>query len=477
MGSEWKFVSLSDVLDIQHGWAFKGAHMNESIDSGPIVVAIGNFNYEGGFRFESTKIKRYTSEFPVEYILSPGDMLLAMTCQTSGGEILGIPGVIPDDGRIYLHNQRLGKVLIKDPSLLHMPFLYYLFKSKPFNHSLYLSATGTKILHTSPSKITAYGCLMPERSEQVSIAHILGTLDDKIELNRRMNETLESMARALFKSWFVDFDPVIDNALAAGNAIPEPLAVRAVTRRALGPQRKPLPANIQKLFPATFTFDEEMGWVPEGWDVNPLGTYLKVLETGRRPKGGVAEYTKGVPSVGAESIDGIGNFDFGKTKFVPHEFFDAMNSGKVQCHDVLLYKDGGKPGEFKPRIGMFGRGFPFEEFGINEHVFRLRSDALGQPFLYFQTASERVFHHLAVRGGKAAIPGINQTEAKSVAFLVPSDALLEKFNTPVFAMIDRILDNASSSRCLARLRDTLLPKLLSGELRIPEAEKLVAGSV
>jgi type I restriction enzyme S subunit len=115
--------------------------------------------------------------------------------------------------------------------------------------------SGSAIPSTSRDDFYSLPVSVPPMREQKSIAHILGTLDDKIELNRRMNETLESMARALFKSWFVDFDPVIDNALAAGNPIPEPLIQRAQTRRDLGTKRKPLPKNIQKLFPHAFVFD------------------------------------------------------------------------------------------------------------------------------------------------------------------------------------------------------------------------------
>ena len=288
-----------------------------------------------------------------------------------------------------------------------------------------------------------------------------------------MNETLEAIAQALFKSWFVDFDPVIDNALAAGNTIPEPLQKRAVARRALGDKRNLPPDEIQKQFPSRFALSEELGWIPEGWGVKPLGEFLNVFETGLRPKGGVAKYTFGVPSVGAESINGIGKFDFGKIKFVPEEFFEKMKRGKIDSHDVLLYKDGGKPGDFKPRIGMLGNGFPFDSYGINEHVFRMRSEKLGQPFLYFQTGSTRVFHHFSVRGGKAAIPGINQTEVKSVDFLVPSDKILKRYNEFSYPLIDKILDSAVESKLLTELRDILLPKLLSGELRIPDAEKLV----
>ncbi|MGA1262940.1 MAG: restriction endonuclease subunit S, partial [Prochlorothrix sp.] len=284
MGSDWQPCVLGDLLHIKHGWAFKGTAMEEGLDDGPIVVAIGNFEYTGGFRFGSTKIKRYTGEFPSDYILSAGDILLAMTCQTAGGEILGIPGKIPDDENIYLHNQRLGKVVLRDQSKVTLDYLYWLFLSRPFNQHLYLSATGTKILHTSPTKIEAYEFLLPSLQEQKAIAHILGSLDDKIELNRQMNATLEAIAQALFKSWFVDFDPVIDNALAAGNPIPQPFQARAAARQALGPDRKPLPAAIQTQFPNSFTFNDNLGWIPEGWSPSTVGEEFNVT-MGQSPPG------------------------------------------------------------------------------------------------------------------------------------------------------------------------------------------------
>jgi type I restriction enzyme S subunit len=338
------------------------------------------------------------------------------------------------------------------------------------------TSKGTKMPRGDKNAILKYIAKLPPLPEQKAIAHVLGSLDDKIELNRRMNETLEGMAQALFKSWFVDFDPVIDNALAAGNPIPEPLAQRAENRRQAIENGT---ANRQtaQAFPASFRFTEELGWIPEGWETEPLGEHLDILETGRRPKGGVSKYTSGVPSVGAESIFGVGQFNFGKLKFVPEEFFKTMKSGKVESYDVLLYKDGGKPGEFKPRAGMFGEGFPFESFGINEHVFRIRSESLGQPFLYYQISSERVFHHFAVRGGKAAIPGINQQEVKSVDFLIPNEEAREGFNNFVQPIFEKILKSANQSRMLEQLRDVLLPKLISGELRTPQAEKMVEEAI
>lgn len=293
--------------------------------------------------------------------------------------------------------------------------------------------------------------------EQRAIAHILGTLDDKIELNRKQNETLEAMARALFKAWFVDFEPVrakMEGRWQRGQSLPG------------------LPAHLYDLFPDRLV-ESELGEIPEGWEIEELGAHLDVLESGRRPKGGVRGVDKGVPSVGAESITGVGQFEFGKTKYVSEEFFAAMKSGQVESMDVLLYKDGGKPGDFKPRVSMFGRGFPFERFAINEHVFRMRSRSLGQAFLYLQMSDERILFELRSRGGKAAIPGINQADVRTLLVIVPPRELLTTFDKAALPMMEGILDRAIEGRAIAQLRDTLLPKLISGDLRIAEVENFM----
>ncbi len=113
MTSSWKITRLGDLLTIKHGWPFKSDLYSEHLTGRPIVVSVGNFDYSGGFRFHSTVLKEYHGDYPPDYDLESGDILLVMTCQTSGGEILGLPARVPDDGRRYLHNQRLGKVVLK----------------------------------------------------------------------------------------------------------------------------------------------------------------------------------------------------------------------------------------------------------------------------------------------------------------------------------------------------------------------------
>ncbi len=204
--SVWPRTRLGDVVRVKHGFAFSGM-----VESGnatvPVVVGIGNFDYAGGFRFGSTTLKRYQGSYPPEFELAPGDVLLAMTCQTAGGEILGTPGTIPDDGQLYLHNQRLGKIEVLDSERVHLPFIFQLARWTVFNHHLFSTASGSKILHTSPGRIEDFHFDLPPFEEQRAIAATLGALDDRIDSNLRKSQLAQELLRALYRSWFVEFAP------------------------------------------------------------------------------------------------------------------------------------------------------------------------------------------------------------------------------------------------------------------------------
>lgn len=331
-----------------------------------------------------------------------------------------------------------------DPS-----FLYYLLKHLDLNN--WSSGSGQPLINQST--LNSIEVSVPPANDQKLIGSFVASLDDRITLLHETNATLEAIAQALFKSWFIDFDPV-----------------RA---KAEGLEPEGMDAATASLFPDSFE-ESDLGLVPRGWLVDRAESWLSVLETGRRPKGGVAGIMDGVPSIGAESIVRIGEFDYSKTKYVPSEFFEKMKSGELQSHDVLLYKDGGKPGVFLPRVSMFGDGFPFQKCGINEHVFRIRlKKPFSQEFLYYWLWSDAVMHELKHRGGKAAIPGINQSDVKELKILVPNENILIGFDELSSPLINKIFSNSKQARTLTQLRDTLLPRLISGQLRLPEAEAMV----
>jgi type I restriction enzyme S subunit len=198
----------------------------------------------------------------------------------------------------------------------------------------------------------------------------------------------------------------------------------------------------------------------EEWEEGKLGDVLAVIESGKRPKGGIdPDLENGIPSIGAENINGIGHYDYSKTKLVNEVFFQSMKKGIIKDYDVLIYKDGAYVG----RKGMFGLKYPYDICTVNEHVFILRAnDKLNQFFLYFILEQEA----LSQLNSNSAQPGLNQETIKSLDITIPPKVLVEEFSNMVKPWIDKILINAKQIRTLEKLRDTLLPKLMSGEVRV-----------
>ena len=295
---------------------------------------------------------------------------------------------------------------------------------------------------------------LPALLAQRAIAHILGTLDEKIELNRRMSETLEQLARALFKAWFVDFEPVrakMEGRWRRGESLPG------------------LPAHLYDLVPDRLVHSE-LGEIPEGWRVARLGDVLAELVSGGRPKGGAA--VDGVPSIGAENVIGLGKYDFSKEKYVPREFFEELQrkGSAVRPGDVLLYKDGAQIG----RKSFFDCGFPHPECAINEHVFILRCKRpYWQRYLFFWLDQDWMTQEIISLNSNSAQPGINQQGVRSLAILKAPDPVVEAFDHLSKPLTERLFAACIESRTLAALRDALLPKLISGELRVRDAERFL----
>ena len=205
-------------------------------------------------------------------------------------------------------------------------FIFYFFANQKLVDLANSSSKGTRMPRADWNFISETIWDFPPLKEQETIVEVLSSLDDKIELLHKQNKTLENIAQTLFHKWFIQ------------NA-------------------------------------------KDDWEKGKLGDFLETIESGSRPKGGIdPDLREGVPSIGAESINGIGNFDFSKTKFISDDFFKNMKKGIIKDYDVLIYKDGAYIG----KKAMFGQGFPFQKMSINEHVFILRSNSkTNQFFIYF----------------------------------------------------------------------------------------------
>jgi type I restriction enzyme S subunit len=334
----------------------------------------------------------------------------------------------------------LGKVVMtKEPTVTNQQFnsiipnknfnadFVYYFMTLVGRELNYLSKTSTAVPIINKSSFSNYEIEVPDLETQNRIASILSSIDSKIELNRRINDNLEQQAQALFKSWFVDFEP-----FRGGEFV----------YSALGSTPKELP----------IVYIED---IPHN------------IESGKRPKGGAT--FEGVPSIGAENIKGLGYYDYSKTKYIPKEYAQTIKKGKINGYELLIYKDGGKPGYFIPNFSIFGEGFPFNEMYINEHVFILDlMDNAYNAFAYFYMRTPYIMNQLNSIGGKAAIPGINTKDIECLPIYSNESPYVKRYGDIVLPFIKTILSNSLENARLAKMRDTLLPQLMSGELKISE---------
>jgi type I restriction enzyme, S subunit len=409
-------------------------------------VSIGNFRYTGGFRFDTTVTKEYRGEYPKEYELSPGDILLVMTCQTAGGEILGIPGKIPDDDRIYLHNQRMGKVVIHRPDLISEDFAYWIFLWKDFNQELVASSTGTKIVHTAPSRIEAFKFDLPPINEQRAIARIFNALDDKIELNRQTNQTMETLALALFKSWFIDFDPVI--AKSAGG---KPYGMNDATA-ALFPDR---------------LVESELGLIPEGWCLQSVYDTAIFINGRAFNQNHFTDKSGALPIV---KITELKNGINGQTKFSNHDFDKDY---LLKTGDILFSWSGSPDTSIDTFIWANGDAW------LNQHIFKVVPKSIGEEGFIYSLLKYLKPEFVAIASDKqtTGLGHVTIQDLKRLKLVKPPDSLVSGFSRVISPIFSRLISNSVESKMLASLRDLLLPKLLSGEIRIGQAEKALAEAV
>ncbi len=455
MVSEWEEVCIGDVAKLQGGYAFKSKDF--SISGVPVVkiknIQNGNVRFHDSQHFPTDMVDAKLDRF----FVNKGDVLIAMTGQGSVGRV-GRVVCMEDDSALL--NQRVGK-FIPDETKVDLNYLYYVISEPNYENALFMAGSGSGQPNLSPSQIESFTLNLPPLPEQKAIAHILGSLDDKIELNRQMNQTLEQMAQALFKSWFVDFDPVLDNALAAGNAIPEELQDRANSRIALGAKRKPLPEAIQKLFPAAFVFNEELDkWVPEGWRVSSVEDSLSVNPRVKLPKGSMAKFAdmKALPTSGF-SIDGviIKELTSGGSKFEQGDILLAritpcLENGKTGIVDFLNHGESG--------------------FGSTEFIVLRGKGAIKTPFVACLSRESSFRDHCILNMvGSSGRQRVQNAAFNNYYIALPKDELLLKFNELSEVQFKKITKQDKEINSLTNLRATLLPKLISGEVRVKDVEQ------
>lgn len=333
--------------------------------------------------------------------------------------------------------------LFKTKSEADGKWLYYFLRSKDAQQSIREQSRGTTQQYIPLGALRDFPILVADDpEEQKAIAAVLGALDDKIELNRRMNATLEAMARALFQSWFVDFDPV--RAKLDGRP---PAALDPATAA---------------LFPDSFQ-DSRLGHIPKGWETGSILRQADLL-SGGTPKTDVPAYWNGdVPWASAKDVSQCGEaFLVATERTITKRGVEESSTKIIPANATVVVARGATTG----RLTMFGNAM-----AMNQTCYGLRSK-VGAPFALY--CNVRHFIERLVQGGHGSIFDTITTstfEATDV-LLAPKEVLLA-FDKQVTSLFQQVHANLHQSRTLATLRDTLLPKLLNGELSVAETSEIL----
>ena len=421
---DWTRVRLGDLIDVKHGYAFKGEFFHDE-PPGDFLLTPGNFAIGGGFQWVKRKFYR-DGPVPADYVLEQGDILITMTDLSKVADTLGYSAVVPESDVRLLHNQRLGKVILKSTAV-DKSYIHWLLRTPDYRNEILASYTGSTVKHTSPKKILAYAFYLPSLPEQGQIVAVLDALDEKIELNRRMNETLETMARALFKDWFVDFGPT--RAKAEGRA----------------PYVAP---ELWDLFPDALD-DED---VPCGWRVGMVGDCFH-LTMGQSPPGS----TYNDDGEGLPFFQGRTDFGF---RYPENRKYCTAPARIAECDDTFV----------SVRAPVGDINMVWEKCCAGRGVAILRHRSGARSFTYYSAwAMQQELKQYEHTG--TVFGAINKKQFEALNVVEPTPEIVALFESQVGPLDDRIRKNVSESRTLAQTRDLLLPKLVSGEIRLAAAEK------
>jgi type I restriction enzyme S subunit len=306
-------------------------------------------------------------------------------------------------------------------------------------------AHGATMPNLNTSILGSCPFLEPPLDEQRAIAHILGTLDDKIELNRRMSETLEAMARALFKSWFVDFDPVRAKAEGRDPGLPKPLA---------------------DLFPSRLV-DSELGEIPDGWEIKPIGELADVVG-GSTPKTERPEYWEGGTHhwVTPKDLSGLSMPVLLDTeRMITDAGLAQISSGLLPKGTVLLSS--------RAPIGYLA--IAEVPVAVNQGFIAMKPRH-GTSNLFLLRWASAAHDEIVSHANGSTFLEISKANFRPIRTVAPSGTIMEAFDRLSRPMYRKMVEQERESRALADLRDTLLPKLISGELRVASTDRIVTHS-
>ena len=412
-------TTVGDYVTLVRGITYKGALVGEP---GPALLGLGSIEPGGGFR--NGNYKTYGGDCPEELMLCPGDIYASLKGATKDGKMIGSVARVPPSVPTGRLTQDTVKLVFRNRDPIAETYLYWVLRTPQYRDYCAGHAMGSAVVALSRRDFLSFP-VPPLTTQRRMVITLLDAIEGKIELNRRMNETLEAMARALFKSWFVDFDPVRAKAEGRDTGLPKPVA---------------------DLFPDSFE-DSELGEIPRGWKVGNLGDIADHPRRGVQPN----EMEPTTPYIALEHMPRrcIALSEWGAA--------DGLESSKFKFKkgEVLF-------GKLRPYFHKIGVA-PVDGVCSTDIVVVTPRTEEWFGFVLGHISSDTFVEHTNASSTGTRMPRTSWSEMARYRVVVPSESVTKAFTVQACTAVDHIIASTHESRTLATLRDTLLPKLISGE--------------
>ncbi len=455
---DWVRTTLGEMIrqskgSIQTGPFGSQLHAADYVEIGIPSVMPKNISIEGIVEQDIARITQEDADRLKKYLLEEGDIIYSRR-----GDVEKC-ALVKQHETGWLCGTGCLRVRLGNESHVTPEFLHAYLSTPAIREWVSRNAIGATMPNLNTTILSDIPVILPNSSSIQLIGNIWHEINQKITLNRQINQTLEQMAQTLFKSWFVDFDPVIDNALDAGNEIPESLQNRAELRQKVRASQdfQPLPADILALFPAEFE-DSELGWVPKGWEISTAGDEF-VIKGGATPSTAIPEFWDG--TIHWTSPKDLSSNEtkilLDTSRKITNAGLNKISSGLLPINTVLMSS--------RAPVGYLA--LAKVPLAINQGYIAIPSAKM--------LSSEYTIHWLEsamdeIKGmaGGTTFAEISKSTFKTINLIIPTLNVVNEFTDIVQSKYSLITNNVQEISLLTQLRDTLLPKLISGELRLDE---------
>ena len=413
-------ITLREVAEFQKGFAFKS---KDYTSKGVKIIKVSNLTDDSVDISQCVCVENdIADKYKDKYNLKTNDIVITTvgSWPTNPASVVGKVIRVPKYADNTLLNQNA--VRLRSNSLINQNYMYYLLKDKSFKEYIIGTAQGSaNQASITQEDIKNFEFILPSLEEQEKIAKILSSLDDKIELNNEMNKTLEEMAQSLFKRWFVDFEFPNENG-------------------------EPYKSSGGEMV------ESELGMIPKGWEVNNIGNCVTFSQGIQIPVKKQTEFFKEGFKRFLRIVDYTSN-DNEEPRYVE----DKGDRYYCNKREVAMVRYGNSSGFICRRLeGILANNL----FKINPCY------PLGYNYIYYLLSMEGIQEYITSSAIGSAMPALNHSIIANIKFVVPNENTIKNFENICNQIEERICSNRENSKTISSLRDTLLPKLMSGEIRL-----------